>query len=94
VRMLIETRKDQVIVPSVAVQRGSKGSYIYVVKADGTVEARVVTPGITEGTDTSIDAGLKAGEKVVVDGADALQPGSKVAVEAPAGAEHKTKKGS
>lgn len=80
VRMLLETKKSQVLVPTVALQRGAQGAYVYVVKADGTVEARPVTPGTAEGGDTAIDAGLTAGESVVVDGADSLAPGAKVAV--------------
>jgi multidrug efflux system membrane fusion protein len=79
VRLLLETRHNQVIVPTVALQRGANGPFVYVVKADGTVEARQVTVGTTEGTDSEIDSGLKTGETVVDDGADALQPGAKVA---------------
>jgi multidrug efflux system membrane fusion protein len=87
VRLLLDVKKSQVIVPTVAIQRGSAGSFVYAVKADGTVEARPVTVGVVEGTDSSIDAGLTAGESVVVDGADSLQPGAKVAVAgAPAAA--------
>jgi multidrug efflux system membrane fusion protein len=42
--------------------------------------------GVVENGDTSIDSGLAAGDSVVVDGADSLQPGSKVSVAAPAAA--------
>ena len=86
VRLLLETKKDQVVVPSVAVQRGSAGSFVYAVKADGTVEARPVTVGVVENGDSAIDAGLAEGETVVVDGADNLQPGAKVAVAGAPGA--------
>jgi multidrug efflux system membrane fusion protein len=80
VRVLVDTKHDQVIVPSVAVQSGSPGKFVYVVKPDNTVEVRVVTQGITEANDTSIVSGLKVDEAVVIDGADKLQPGSKVRV--------------
>ncbi len=80
VRLLLEVKKGAVVVPSVAVQRGAQGPFVYVVKADGTVENRPVTVGVVENGDSSIDAGLQAGESVVVDGADSLQPGSKVTV--------------
>ena len=86
VRMLLDVKKDQVIVPTVALQRGSSGPFVYAVKADGTAEARPVTVGVAENGDSSIDAGLAAGESVVVDGADSLQPGAKVAAAPPAGA--------
>ena len=80
IRLLVETRHDQVIVPSVAIQSGAQGKFVYVVKPDSTVEVRVVTPGIAEGNDTSIDKGLNVDEAVVVDGAEKLQPGGKVRV--------------
>jgi multidrug efflux system membrane fusion protein len=80
IRLLVDTKHDQVIVPAVAIQSGSQGKYVYVVKPDSTVDVRVVTPGITEGNDTSIEKGLNVNEAVVVDGADKLQPGSKVRV--------------
>ena len=80
VRLLLDVKKNQVIVPSVAIQRGSSGPFVYAVKADGTVEARPVTVGTVEGTDSDIDAGVQVGESIVVDGADALQPGAKVSV--------------
>jgi multidrug efflux system membrane fusion protein len=80
VRLLLDVKKDQVIVPSAAIQRGSSGSFVYAVKADGTVEARPVKVGVVEGTDSAIDSGVQAGDSVVVDGADALQPGAKVSI--------------
>ena len=80
IRLLVDTKHNQIIVPSVAVQTGSQGKFVYVVKPDSTVDARVVTTGISEGSDTAIETGLKANEAVVIDGADKLQPGSKVKV--------------
>jgi multidrug efflux system membrane fusion protein len=85
VRLLVETRQGQVIVPSVAIQRGSQGTFVYIVKADKTVEVRPVTVGVTEANTASIDRGLEAGEMVVTDGADKLQPGSKVTVRTDTG---------
>jgi multidrug efflux system membrane fusion protein len=91
VRLLLEVRPDATIVPTAAVQRGPKGPFVYVVKADQTVEARPVTIGLTEGSGTSIDSGLSPGEVAVVDGADKLRPGAAVEVrksEIPAPAPH------
>ncbi len=85
VRLLLETRKDQAIVPTVAIQRGSQGTFVYIIKEDSTVDVRPVTVGIIEGNDTSIDMGVNVGENVVIDGADKLQPGSKVNVASPSG---------
>jgi multidrug efflux system membrane fusion protein len=80
VRLLVEVRHDSVIIPAAAIQRGPQGAYVYVVKADRTVTVRKVTPGVTEQGDTSISAGLAAGESVVVEGTDKLREGSRVAL--------------
>jgi multidrug efflux system membrane fusion protein len=84
-RLLLETKHDQVIIPAVAVQRGSQGTFVYIVMPDNTVSVSTVTVGITEGTDTAIESGVHAGDSVVVDGADKLQSGSKVTVSTPGG---------
>jgi multidrug efflux system membrane fusion protein len=68
-------------VPDAAVQRGTHGTFVYVVKDDHTVDARPVTIGVTEGADASVDSGVAAGELVVVDGTEMLRPGSLVALQ-------------
>src|SRR5438552_16392806 len=73
VRLLLDVRKGAVIVPGVAVQRGPQGTFVYVVKADQTVEVRQVTLGPTEGNDAAVEAGLTPGELVVTDGVDKLR---------------------
>ncbi|HKV37694.1 MAG TPA: MdtA/MuxA family multidrug efflux RND transporter periplasmic adaptor subunit [Blastocatellia bacterium] len=78
IRLLVELKKDQILVPAAAIQRGPKGTFVYVIKNDRTVEARQVTPGTTEGNDTAIVSGLTSGEQVVVDGVDKLREGSSV----------------
>ena len=77
-RMLVETRKDQTVVPTAAVQRGAQGMYVYVVKDDNTVSVRPVRLGPTDGPIVEIDAGLQPGERVVVDGVDRLREGARV----------------
>ena len=78
VSLALDTKADAVVVPSEAVQAGQKGSFIYVVKADQTVEARLVTTGQLVGNKLVIESGLKAGETVVTDGQLLLAPGAKV----------------
>jgi membrane fusion protein, multidrug efflux system len=78
VHMLVDVKRDATLVPSAAVQRGTPGTFVYVVNADNTVTVRVVKPGPTQGDDVSIEAGLAPGEQVVVDGADKLREGAKV----------------
>jgi len=79
-RLLLETKHNEVIIPSVAIQRGSQGTFVFVVKADNTADMRPVTVGVIEGNDASIDKGVQTGENVVIDGADKLQAGSPVAI--------------
>jgi len=78
VRLLIETVRDAILVPSAAIQRGPRFSFVYVVQADQTVELRPVELGPVEGGETSITTGLVLGEIVVTEGLDKLQPGGKV----------------
>jgi membrane fusion protein, multidrug efflux system len=80
VRLHIDTRKGLVIVPQVAVQRGSKGTYVYVVDKDKAARVRPVTVALNEGGASGTTAGVAAGETVVVDGQDKLQDGTKVDV--------------
>src|SRR5713101_8730855 len=78
VRLLLETHKGSTVVPSVAIQNGPQGSYVFVVKPDKTVEVRPVTVSFTQNNAASISAGLAPGDVVVMDGQDKLQSGSKV----------------
>lgn len=78
IRMLLDTRKDAVTIPTAALQRGSKGLFVYVVKSDNTVTVRNVKTGPTQGDITAIEDGVASGETVVVDGIDRLREGAKV----------------
>ena len=78
-RLLVDTKRDAVVVSSAAIQRGPDSNFVYVVKDDETVELRTVTISISEGAETVIESGLKPREIVVTDGVDKLQPKSKVA---------------
>ena len=83
VRLLVDVKSEAIIVPAAAIQRGPQGTFVYVVKADHTVEARPVTVGPIAGTDASITEGLAAAEEVVTDGIDKLRAGSTVQVRTP-----------
>jgi membrane fusion protein, multidrug efflux system len=78
VRLLLDVRKGSVVVPSVAVQRGPDGSFVFVVKPDKTVDTRPVTVALAEGNVTAISNGLQSGDSVVTDGQDKLQKGMRV----------------
>jgi len=79
-RMLLDTRKGVIIIPSAALQRGSQGSFVYVVKDDSTVSVRPVKLGPSDGERVAVESGVSVGERVVVDGMDRLREGAKVQV--------------
>jgi multidrug efflux system membrane fusion protein len=83
VRMVVDVRRNVVVVPAAAVQRANQGTVVYVVKEDSTVSVRPVTAGPTEGTLIAIESGLQAGERVITDGVDRIREGSKVEVTEP-----------
>jgi membrane fusion protein (multidrug efflux system) len=81
------TRPNAVIVPQLAVQQGSKGHVVYVVKEDGTAELRPVVVGDYSGEQgILIASGLQAGDRVVVDGALKVVPGQPVKIVEPGAA--------
>jgi membrane fusion protein, multidrug efflux system len=77
-RLLVDTLKDAIVVPTPAIQVGAPGSYVYVVNSDSTVSVRVVKTGPSDGQRTAILSGLESGETVVTDGVDRLFDGAKV----------------
>jgi membrane fusion protein, multidrug efflux system len=78
VRMLLDVKRDATVVPNAAIQRGTPGTFVYVVKADSTVTVRAVKLGPTQGEVVAVDSGVASGEMVVVDGADKLREGAKI----------------
>jgi multidrug efflux system membrane fusion protein len=78
--LLVDTHRQVVTVPNAALQTGSIGSFVYVVDAGNTVSVRKVQLGAATADMTEITDGLKAGERVVIDGADRLRDGAHVTV--------------
>lgn len=86
VHMLVDTKRNVVIVPAAAIERGPQGTYVYSVSGGDTVNIRMVALAQTTGNNVAISSGLKGGDVVVIDGQDKLQDGSKViASAAPTG---------
>jgi multidrug efflux system membrane fusion protein len=84
VQLTLTVEPNAIVVPAQALQTGQQGSqFVFVVKADSTVENRPVTVTRTQGSETVVSKGLTAGEKVVIDGQPRLVNGSKVEVRAP-----------
>ena len=73
-------RPDAVTVPQRAVLDGPQGKFVYVVGEKSTAEARPVEAGDWSGDAWVISSGLKAGERVIVDGVMRLGPGAPVRI--------------
>src|SRR6478672_4585355 len=83
VRLQLSTRKDATTVPQRAVMQGPNGAYGYVVKADNTVERRVLEVAATQDGIAVITKGIAIGEKIVADGQYRLTDGAHVRVDKP-----------
>ena len=80
-RLRLNTIEHAVIVPSAAIQRSPKATFVYVVSADQSVQMRNVEIERAEGDDTAVKSGVAAGDLVVIDGVDKLQQGTHVSVQ-------------
>ncbi len=89
VRLLLETHKGSITIPSVAVQNGPQGSYVFTVKPDKTVAVSPVTVSFIQNNVASIASGVTPGDVVVVDGQDKLQAGSRVDPHTSGGGENR-----
>jgi multidrug efflux system membrane fusion protein len=78
VHLLADVKRNLVIVPASAIQRGPQGTYVYVVQNGNTAKIQPVTLSQTTDNTVGLSVGLNAGDVVVVDGQDKLQDGSKV----------------
>ncbi len=89
IKILVDTLKQAVLVPTPAVLSGAPGDYVYFVNANNTVSVRKVTLGASDGRNTAILSGLASGDSVVIDKAtDRLSDGAQISVStgaAPAG---------
>jgi multidrug efflux system membrane fusion protein len=87
IHLVLEERPNALVVPSAAIQSGSRGVFVWVVNADGdkkksTAKMQPVKVALSEGQVTILDSGLNPGQNVVVDGADKLSDGQIVTVSA------------
>jgi multidrug efflux system membrane fusion protein len=82
--LLLETRKNAITAPAAALQRGPDGTFAYVVDANNTVQMKPLQIALTQGSTAVVTSGLQAGDKIVTDGQEKLQVGSRVAPQAPA----------
>jgi len=78
VRFKGTVKTGAILVPQRAVQQGPKGPVVYVVGPSDKVEVREVQATSWHGSQWLIEEGLKAGERVVVDGMHRIVPGAPV----------------
>jgi len=80
VRMRVRTLDDAVVIPSAAVQFGSRGTYVYVIGPENKAIVRDVVLGPIDGTLQAVTKGLKPGDPVVLEGLDRLREGRAVVI--------------
>jgi membrane fusion protein, multidrug efflux system len=85
IRLRVRRIPDATVIPTVAVQRASFGTFVYVVKEDNTVTIRRIALGPAEDDRVSIMSGLAANDQIVIEGVDDLTEGAKVEVIADSG---------
>jgi membrane fusion protein, multidrug efflux system len=82
VTLVLAIQNDAVVVPTVALQAGREGKFVFVVNPDNTVAVRPVTVQMAASKETVIEKGLQVGERIVTDGQLRLVPGTKVEIKA------------
>ena len=80
VRVLVDTLKQVVVVPTPAIQRGPSGIYVFVATADKRVAQRPVTVGMQNDATSVVLTGLAPGDRVVTTGFARLQDGARISV--------------
>jgi len=86
-RLLLETQRNALAVPSSAVQRGPQGLFAWTVTANNTAEPRPIELGATSGDLSMIASGLREGDRVVTDGQYKLVRNAPVTFTQPQSAE-------
>ncbi|MCQ1853761.1 efflux RND transporter periplasmic adaptor subunit, partial [Neorhizobium galegae] len=81
-RLLVETLRGVIVVPTAAVQRGPNGTFVYLLKPDQTVGMKMVKLGQQDDMQTVIAEGVADGDKVVTTGFSRLRDGEHVEVAA------------
>lgn len=80
IRLLVDTRKQALVVPANAVSEGPNGDFVYVIRPDRTAQVKTVKTGTSEAGFTIIENGVSERDEVVVDGQYLLKPNAHVRV--------------
>lgn len=76
---LFRPERQALVIPEIAVVQVGRDSFVYRVKADGSVEQAPITAGVRRDGRVEILKGVAAGDRIVIDGTGKLRPGVKVA---------------
>ncbi len=82
-KLLVRTLRNVNLIPTAAIQRNSQAAFVFVINPNNTVQTRNVTVATTE-ANTAAVTGVNPGEKLVTDGFDKLEDGTKISVRPPA----------
>jgi membrane fusion protein, multidrug efflux system len=83
VRVLLDTRRNSLTIPTAAIQRGPQGLFTWVVTSEGTAEMRALKAGPASGDVTVVESGLTDGDRVVTDGQYKLKQNAPVTISTP-----------
>lgn len=78
VRVVLTIEPEAVVVPEVAVQPGQEGSFVYLIDAANKVQVQPVKVSRQIGNEVVIASGVKAGDHIITEIPQALQPGAAV----------------
>jgi multidrug efflux system membrane fusion protein len=81
VTLRLGIQANAIAVPSIGIQVGQNGPYVFLIKGDSTVEMRLVRINRTVGDKTVVADGLVAGDRIVTDGQLRLANGMRVSVQ-------------
>ena len=79
-RLLLETQKGALTIPTAAVQRGPEGLYAWTVASDGRASMHPLQAGPDDGNFTVVTSGLASGDRIVTGGQSRLQDGAAVTI--------------
>jgi membrane fusion protein, multidrug efflux system len=78
VKLLVDTLKQALLIPTPAVLNGAPGTYVYLVNPNHTVSVHPISSGPSDGVDTAVLSGLSVGDTVVINGTDRLTDGARI----------------
>jgi multidrug efflux system membrane fusion protein len=85
VKLATQTLNNVTVIPNAAVNRGPKGTFVFVIDAQGKAQTRQIVVAGSDGGFTAVKSGVRPGETVVTDGQMVVKAGSAVRIASGAG---------